>query len=116
MSRKKIVIDAAGQAPGRIATQIATFLIGKHKVKYDPHIDIGDRVEVINATQVVFSGKKMEQKLYRHHSNHPGGLKEIPAKRMAEQKPENLIRLAVEKMLPKNKLRTQRLKRLTIKK
>ena len=113
--RKIQVIDAAGQAPGRIATQIAIWLMGKHKTIFQTHLDVGDKVVVKNAAEVKFTGKKIDQKLYRHHSMHPGGLKEIPAAKMLGEKPEEVIRLAVAKMLPKNKWRTPRLKRLHFK-
>ncbi|MBI5221265.1 MAG: 50S ribosomal protein L13 [Candidatus Magasanikbacteria bacterium] len=114
--RKTIEIDATGQAPGRLATKIATILMGKHKVKFTPHIDYGDKVVITNYDKIVFTGKKLEQKLYRHHSNHPGGLKEVPAKKIMAEKPQEAIRSAVIKMLPKNKLRDQRMIRLHFKK
>ncbi len=107
-------IDATGQAPGRLATRIAALLMGKHKPTYELHIDKGDKVVVSNADKIVFTGKKIEQKMYRHHSMHPGGLKEIPAKKMLEDRRE-VIRHAVEKMLPKNKLRAGRMNRLHFK-
>lgn len=116
INRKKIEVDAAGQAPGRVATKIAMILMGKTKASYETHVDHGDKVVVINAEQAVFTGKKMDQKVYRHHSMHPGGLKEAPAKRVIKEDPTEVIRHAVAKMLPKNKLRTDRLKRLTFKK
>ncbi len=116
IKRHTVVLDAAGQAPGRLATQIATILMGKNKPDYVPHIDSGDKVEVINAKDIVFTGKKLDQKVYRHHTNHPGGLKETGAKTLFKDKPEEVVRLAVIKMLPKNKLRTARMKRLKIKK
>ncbi len=115
-TRKTIEIDATGQAPGRLATKIATLLMGKHKVKYTPHLDLGDKVVITNYDKVVFTGKKMEQKLYRHHTNHPGGLKEKQAKTLMAEKPEETIKSAVAKMLPKNKLRDQRMNRLHFKK
>ena len=116
MSRRKTVtIDATGKAPGRLATQIATILMGKDNVNYEPHLDEGCKVVVENSSQVFFTGKKLENKLYRHHSNHPGGLKEIPAKKMLSEKPNEVIRLAVIKMLPKNKLRDKRMTRLSFK-
>ncbi len=115
-NRKTIELDATGMAPGRLATKIATFLMGKHKVKYTPHIDFGDKVVITNCDKIVFTGKKMEQKLYRHHSNHPGGLKEKQAKIQMAESPEEVIRLTVAKMLPKNKLRDQRMIRLHFKK
>lgn len=107
-------IDATGQTPGRLATRIATLLMGKHKVTYELHLDKGDKVVVSNADKVVFTGKKLEQKVYRHHSMHPGGLKETPAKRIMID-PREAIRHAVEKMLPKNKLRAGRMNRLHFK-
>lgn len=114
--RKTIELDATGQAPGRLATKIATILMGKHKVKFTPHIDDGDKVVITNYDKIVFTGKKLDQKLYRHHSNHPGGLKEVPAKKIMAEKPQEAIRSAVLKMLPKNKLRDQRMIRLHFKK
>lgn len=113
--RNKFEIDAAGQAPGRLATKIATILMGKHKVTYRPHVDNGDKVVILNVSKMIFTGKKLEQKLYRHHSMHPGGLKEIPAQKMMKEKPEDVLRHAVMKMIPKNKLRTQRMLRITFK-
>ncbi len=115
MSHKKQQIDAAGGRPGRLATQIATLLMGKHKATYDPHIDNGDFVTVINADKIVFSGKKIDQKDYKHHTMHPGGLKSTPAKRVLAENPSEVIRHAVEKMLPKNKLRSARMLRLRFK-
>ena len=115
MNRKKHVLDAIGQRPGRLATEAAKFLMGKHKVSYDPSTDCGDKVQITNITQLFFSGKKIEQKIYRHHTMHPGGLKEAPAKKIADEDPEEILRSAVSKMLPKNKFRTNRLKRLTFK-
>jgi large subunit ribosomal protein L13 len=111
----KIEIDAAGIAPGRIATKIATHLMGKHKPNYEMHLDKGDKVVVLNADKVVFTGKKMDQKIYRHHSMHPGGLKEVPVKKIVKEDPRDVIRHAVEKMLPKNKLRADRMRRLQFK-
>lgn len=110
----KMEIDAAGQSPGRLATKIATILMGKHKVSYETHLDKGDKVVISNVDRIVFTGKKLDQKVYRHHSMHPGGLKETPAKQMI-QDPKEVIRLAVMKMLPKNKLRTNRMKRIHFK-
>ena len=112
----KYEIDAAGKQPGRLATEIARLLMGKHKPTYSPHIDEGSKVVVMNADKVVFTGKKIEQKEYRPHSMHPGGLKETPAKKVIKENPEEVIRHAVEKMLPKNKHRSNRLKRLSFSK
>lgn len=116
ITHNKHLIDASGQRPGRLATQIAMILMGKNKPTYTPHIDNGGKVEVSNVSKLVFSGKKLEQKEYRHHSMHPGGLKETPAKKMVEEHPEEVLRHAVAKMIPKNKFRTNRLKRLSFKK
>ncbi len=110
--RKTIEIDALGQIPGRLATKIAVILMGKDKATYAPYLDLGGIVKVSNVDKIRFTGKKIDQKLYRHHSNHPGGLKEIPAKKMLAEYPERIIIRAVEKMLPKNKLRDLRMARL----
>ncbi|MBU0646597.1 50S ribosomal protein L13 [Patescibacteria group bacterium] len=108
-------IDAAGQAPGRLAAQIATFLIGKHRPDYQPNVDSGDFVRVENASQMKFTGKKMDQKMYRSHSGAPRGLKETLLKKLWAKDPSEVLRHAVSRMLPKNKLRNERLKRLEIK-
>ena len=108
------VLDASGQVLGRLATQVATFLMGKHKPSYVPHMLTGDFVIVINAKEIKVTGLKAEQKIYRRHSQYPGNLKEIPYARMQERQPERIIELAVKGMLPKNKLGRQMLKRLKI--
>ena len=113
-NRKKIELDATNQAPGRLAAKMAPILMGKHKPGYAPHIDSGDKIVIINAGKIKFTGKKLDQKIYRHHTLFPGGLKEIPAKRMME-KPTELILQTVIKMLPKNKLRNNRMKRISFK-
>jgi large subunit ribosomal protein L13 len=115
IKRKKIEIDAAGKVPGRLATRIAMILMGKTKVGYKTHIDSGDKVVVINVDQMYFTGKKLDNKVYRHHSMHPGGLKEKPAKILFKEDSREILRLAVSKMLPKNKLRTARMLRLSFK-
>ena len=115
MNRKKIEFDATGMAPGRLATQIATVLMGKHKVGYEPRLDKGDKVVVSNLEKIKFTGKKLDQKVYRHHSLHPGGLKEIPAKKIMKENPKEIVLHAVAKMLPKNKLRDGRLLRISFK-
>lgn len=111
----KYIIDAAGQRPGRLATAIAQLLMGKNKPDYEPRVDRGGRVVVENVGQMVFSGKKADKKIYRHHTMYPGGLKEVPAKKMLREEPGEVLRHAVAKMLPKNKFRVDRLKRLAIK-
>jgi large subunit ribosomal protein L13 len=108
------VIDANGQVLGRLATKIARVLIGKDKPTYTPFLDSGDHVIVINAERVKLTGNKIDQKIYRHHSGYPGGLKEIPIRRMLERRPEEVVREAVLGMLPKNKLRARRAKKLRV--
>ncbi len=108
------VVDAKGQVLGRLATRIARLLIGKDKPSYTPHLDCGDHVVVINAESVRLTGNKIDQKIYRHHSGHPGGLKEIPIRAMLQRRPEEVVREAVLGMLPKNKLRARRAKKLRI--
>ncbi|GAA5977050.1 hypothetical protein JCM11641_001286 [Rhodosporidiobolus odoratus] len=107
-------VDAEGKVLGRMATRIAIVLMGKHKPIYDQANDCGDYVVVTNAKKVAVTGRKADQKLYRHHTQFPGGLKEIPYKTMLERKPEEIIRRAVSGMLPKNRLRAKRLERLFI--
>ncbi|KAG1453837.1 hypothetical protein G6F56_007471 [Rhizopus delemar] len=108
------VVDAKQRVLGRLATNVATTLMGKHKPIYDPASDCGDYVVVINAQDIVVSGKKAEQKLYRHHTMHPGGLKEINFKNLQTKDSTEPIRKAISGMLPKNKLRQVRLDRLKI--
>jgi large subunit ribosomal protein L13 len=108
------VVDAAGQVLGRVATRVARVLIGKDKPDFTPHLDCGDHVVVINAAKVVLTGRKIEQKVYRRHSGYPGGFKETGVKRLLATRPEIVIREAVLGMLPKNKLRAHRAKKLRI--
>ena len=110
------VIDATDQILGRMATLVATLLQGKNKPDYSPEKDTGDVVYVKNASKVKVSGKKYSDKIYRHHSMHPGGLKERAYKAVFAKDPTEVVYLAVNKMLPKNKLRDKRLKRLKIEK
>jgi len=98
------IIDANGQTVGRLASEVARLLMGKHKPTYTPFLDTGDHVIVINAAKIVFKGNKTEDKIYRHHTGWPGGLKEVKAKDMLANKPERLIELAIRGMLPKTKL------------
>ncbi len=105
------VVDAEGRPLGRLATEVARILRGKHKPIYTPHLDTGDHVIVINASKVVLTGRKAEQKTYFRHSGYMGGDKHIPFKKMLERFPDRVIELAVKGMLPKNKLgRTMRRK------
>ena len=108
------VVDAEGQVLGRLATRIARLLIGKDKASFTPSLDCGDHVVVINAELVRLTGNKIDQKIYRHHSGYPGGLKEIPIRQLMQKRPEEVIREAVLGMLPKNKLRARRAKKLRI--
>ena len=108
------VVDAEGVVLGRLATRIARMLIGKDKANYTPHLDCGDHVVVINAERVKLTGNKIDQKIYRHHSGYPGGLKEIPIRVMLQRRPEEVVREAVLGMLPKNKPRARRAKKLRV--
>jgi large subunit ribosomal protein L13 len=108
------VVNAEGVVLGRLATRIARLLIGKDKANYTPHLDCGDHVVVINAERVKLTGNKIDQKIYRHHSGYPGGLKEIPVRVMLQRRPEEVVREAVLGMLPKNKLRARRAKKLRV--
>ncbi|OFV97576.1 MAG: 50S ribosomal protein L13 [Acidobacteria bacterium RIFCSPLOWO2_02_FULL_61_28] len=101
---KWYVVDAAGQVLGRLATEVATLLRGKHREQFTPFLDLGDHVIVVNAAQVRLTGNKWDQKLYRHFSGFPGGLKETGARRMQQANPERIVQQAVMGMLPKTKL------------
>lgn len=114
LGKNWFVVDANGQVLGRLATRIARILIGKDKPQFTPHLDCGDHVVVINAERVRLTGNKIDQKMYRHHSGHPGGLKEIPIRRMMDRQPAEVIREAVLGMLPKNKLRAKRARKLRV--
>jgi len=108
------VVDATNVVLGRLATKVARLLIGKDKASFTPYLDSGDHVVVINAEKIRMTGNKIEQKIYYSHSGYPGGLKEVPAKRVRESKPEWIVREAVLGMLPKNKLRARRAKKLRV--
>jgi large subunit ribosomal protein L13 len=114
IKREWYLFDAKDKVLGRIASQIALVLQGKHKPDYVPYLDSGDYVVVINAKKVKVTGKKLWQKNYQRFSGYPGGLKEISLKELLKKKPEAVIRHAVSLMLPKNKLRDRRLRRLFI--
>jgi large subunit ribosomal protein L13 len=113
-SRKWHIIDADGQTVGRLATEAARLLMGKNKPTYTPYIDVGDHVIVINAEKVVFTGNKWQDKVYRHHTGWPGGLKEITARKQLQQHPERILELAIRGMLPKNKLGRKMGKKLKV--
>jgi large subunit ribosomal protein L13 len=108
------VIDATNQVLGRLATKAARLLIGKDKPVFTPYLDSGDHVVVINADKVKMTGNKVEQKVYHSHSGYPGGLKAVPAKRVRESRPEWVVREAIVGMLPKNKLRARRARKLRV--
>ena len=114
VQRKHVSIDATGRSVGRIATEVATHLRGKHLPAFDPSKDLGDFVTVKNITKVIFTGKKLVQKDYYHHTGYPGGLRTTSMKKLFTTKPEEVLRKAVYGMLPKNKLRGGMIKRLTI--
>lgn len=107
-------IDAEGKVLGRLAVEVARILMGKHKPTYTPHMDTGDFVIVTNAEKIVITGKKAEQKKYYHYTGYPGGLVETSYKRMQASKPEEIVRLAVRRMLPKTKLGKTMLSKLKI--
>lgn len=104
VERKWYVIDASGQTLGRLASEVAAILRGKHKPTYTPHVDTGDFVIVINADKIVLTGNKLDQKMYRRHSGYPGGLKEMTYRNLLNKRPEKAIEIAVKGMLPHNRL------------
>jgi large subunit ribosomal protein L13 len=108
------LVDLSGQSWGRSATKIAPLLIGKHKIDYSPNRDAGDYVVAINASKISITGKKLDQKIYYHHSGFTGNLKELTLRQLFKKDPRQVIYLAVRGMLPKNKLRSKRLTRLKI--
>ena len=114
IKRNWYVVDASGKTLGRLSSKIAKILRGKHKPTYTPHVDTGDFVIVVNAEKINLTGNKWEQKLYRKHSEFPGGLKEIPYNKLREKKPELMVKQAVKGMLPKNKLGRSMLRKLKI--
>ena len=109
-----LVVDANGQTLGRLATQIADALRGKRKPEYTPHVDTGDFVVVVNAEKISVTGKKRSEKLYHRHSGYPGGLKTRTLNDMLERRPEEVIRLAVKGMLPRNRLARKQLTKLKV--
>ena len=114
VERKWFVIDAKDKVLGRVAVETARILRGKHKPQFAAHMDSGDFVIVINASKVRLTGKKLDQKMYYHHSGYQGGLKSIKADKLLKEKPETMFRLAVRGMLPKNTLGRAQLKKLKI--
>lgn len=115
IEKKWVVIDASGLVVGRLAALIATRLRGKHWPGYTPHLDCGDNVIVVNADKVVFTGRKLEQKVYYHHTGYPGGIKERSAKRILHGRfPNRIVEKAVERMLPRGPLGRQQLSNLRV--
>ena len=114
VDKKWYVVDAENKVLGRLATQIAARLRGKHKPIYTPHADTGDFIVVVNAKKVAMTGSKLDRKMYYRHSGYVGGLKQISARKLLEKKPEEIIRYAVKRMLPKNSLGRRQLKKLKI--
>ena len=114
VERKWYVIDAEGQRLGRLASEVAALLRGKHKPIYTPHVDTGDYVIVINADKIELTGNKLKDKKYYRHSGYPGGLKERTAEEMLAKRPEQVIELAVKGMLPKGPLGRKMFKKLHV--
>jgi large subunit ribosomal protein L13 len=114
VQRRWWVVDASGKILGRLASDIARLLMGKHKPQWQPNLDIGDFVIVVNAEKVRLTGKKLDQKFHYRHSGRPGNLKAYSYRWMLQNRPERVIELAVSKMLPKNRLRARMLKRLRV--
>ena len=114
IERKWYILDAANKPLGRVATEAARLLRGKHKPTFTPNLDTGDNVIIINCKDVVLTGNKINQKVYRHHSGYIGGMKEVSAKVMFENTPEKAMMLAVKGMLPHNSLGRQSLKKLRV--
>ena len=112
--RDWLVVDATGKTLGRLATQLADVLRGKHKPEYTPHCDVGDFVVVINAEKIAVTGKKREEKLYHRYSGYPGGLRSRTFSEMLDRRPEEPLRLAVKGMLPRNRIARAQLRKLKI--
>lgn len=114
IERKWYVIDAKGKVLGRLASEVAKILRGKNKPIYTPHVDTGDHVIILNAEHIVLTGKKLDQKMYRKHSLHPGGLKETPYRKFMAEQPEKAVHEAIRGMLPHNSLGRQMIKKLRV--
>ena len=114
IERKWYIIDAEGKALGRVATEVARILKGKHKPTYSTHLDCGDYVIVLNSDKIVLTGNKLNDKMYRKHSGYIGGMKETPYSVMMAKKSDEALRLAVKGMLPKNSLGRQMISKLNI--
>ncbi|WLR50995.1 50S ribosomal protein L13 [Bacillus tianshenii] len=114
VERKWFVVDAEGKTLGRLSTEVASILRGKHKPTYTPHVDTGDNVIIINAEKIELTGKKLSDKIYYRHSNHPGGLKSRTANEMRTKYPERMLEIAIKGMLPKGPLGRQMVKKLHV--
>jgi large subunit ribosomal protein L13 len=114
VQRNWYVVDGTNQTVGRVCARIAAVLRGKNKAYYTPHVDCGDFVIIINADKVVFSGNKMDEKLYQNFSGYPGGLKEEAARDLLKRRPEAVVERAIKGMLPKNRLGRQMFKKLFV--
>ncbi|MBU1027305.1 MAG: 50S ribosomal protein L13 [Candidatus Margulisbacteria bacterium] len=114
VKRDWYLVDVSGKVLGKFAVKLATYLRGKHKAIYTPHVDCGDYIVVINADKLVVTGKKMEQKIYFTHSGYPGGKKLLSLEEMMQRKPEKVVQLAVAGMLPKSKLGRKMLTKLKV--
>lgn len=114
VERKWYVVDAEGQTLGRLASEVASILRGKHKPTYTPHVDTGDHVIVINAAKIQLTGNKLKDKIYYRHSGYAGGLKQTTAEDMLKNKPERMLELAIKGMLPKNSLGRKQGKKLHV--
>ena len=114
IERKWYVVDAAGYTLGRLASEVAKVLRGKNKPIFTPHMDCGDYVIIVNADKVTVTGKKLDQKIYYHHSEYVGGMKETTLREMMTKKPEKVVKLAVKGMLPKGALGKSMLKKLHV--
>jgi len=114
VDRKWYVIDASNQTLGRLCSEVASILRGKHKATYTPHVDTGDFVIIINAGKIKLTGDKLNQKMYRYHTGYPGGLKEMDYRTLLQKKPEKAIEAAVKGMLPHNRLGRKIIKKLKV--
>ena len=114
IERKWYIIDASGKPLGRVAAEAAKLLRGKHKPTFTPNLDTGDHVIILNCKEVILTGKKLDQKIYRHHTGYVGNMKETSARSMLDKNPEKAMMLAIKGMLPKNRLGRQMLTKVRI--
>lgn len=114
VEREWLVVDAAGQRLGRLASEVATILRGKHKPTFTPHVDVGDHVIIINSDKIELTGNKLDDKLYYRHSGYTGSIKSRTALEMRTERSEKMLELAIKRMLPKNKLGNQMYKKLHV--